>query len=153
MRLNKLSQNLISNPGKLLRWWQRFISVKDCISWKNYTGDNLLSDWCIEFGCSDLSEFGQMTFLPGDWMNNIHPHTNHNRSQFQHFTISVLRIEWTWYKVHEGFSAQKLFCNAEFLSNMHHHQNLNQSHDIAKMVDFQENHTIYIIKYTSTYLP
>ena len=48
--------------------------------------------------------------------------------------------------------SQKLFCNAEFLSNMHHHQNLNQSHNIAKMVDFQENHTIYIIKYTSTYL-
>ena len=99
------------------------------------------------FQSSDRWHFYQET----EWTIFIHIHND--RSQFQHFTISVLRIEWTWYKVHEGFSAQKLFCNAEFLSNMHHHQNLNQSHDIAKMVDFQENHTIYIIKYTSTYLP
>ena len=120
---------------------------------KIYTGDNLLSDWCIEFGCSDL--FRVLTDdISTRRLNEQYSSTwNHNRSQFQHFTISVLRIEWTWYKVHEGFSAQKLFCNAEFLSDMHHHQNLNQSHDIAKMVDFQENHTIYIIKYTSTYLP
>ena len=153
MRLNKVSPNLISNPGKLWCWWQRFIPVKDCISWKNL-------HWWQPFIrlMHRIWLLGPFRVLTDDIstrrLNEQYSSTsNHNRSQLQHFTISDLRIEWTWYKVHEGFSAQKLFCNAEFLSNMHHHQNLNQSHDIAKMVDFQENHTIYIIKYTSTYLP
>ena len=153
MRLNKVSPNLISNPGKLWCWWQRFIPVKDCISWKNL-------HWWQPFIrlMHRIWLLGPFRVLTDDISTRrlneqYSPTSNHNRSQFQHFTISVLRIEWTWYKVHEGFSAQKLFCNAEFLSNMHHHQNLNQSHDIAKMVDFQENHTIYIIKYTSTFLP
>ena len=70
----------------------------------------------------------------------------------QQITISTFHNfrSQDWVNMIQG--SARLLCNAEFLSNMNHHQNLNQRHDIAKMVDFQENHTIYNY-YTSTYLP